>query len=110
MSESLWPYLVVILCGFLPTEIWRLLAVTLSRGLADDSEILFWVRAVASALLAAVVAKLVLSPGGALAGVPLPGRLAAIAAGLAGYRLARRSVLVGLAAGQATLVGVAWLA
>ncbi|HYF53462.1 MAG TPA: AzlD domain-containing protein [Salinarimonas sp.] len=109
MSEALWPYLLVILCGFLPTEIWRLLAVTLARGLADDSEILFWVRAVASALLAAVVAKVVLAPGGALAGVPLAGRLAALAAGLAGYYLVRRSVIAGLAVGQAVLVGIAWL-
>jgi len=109
MSEALWPYLVVIACGFLPTEVWRLMAVRLSRGLADDSEILFWVRAVASALLAAVVAKVVLAPGGALAEVPLAGRLAALAAGLAGYYLARRSVLAGLALGQAVLVGLAWL-
>jgi hypothetical protein len=109
MSEALWPYLIVIACGFLPTELWRILAVTLSRGLADDSEILFWVRAVASALLAAVVAKLVLGPGGALAGVPLAGRLAALAAGLAGFFAARRSVIAGLVAGQAVLVGIAWL-
>ncbi len=110
MSAELWPYLVVILCGFLPTEIWRLLAVTLSRGLPDDAEILVWVRAVASALLAAVVAKIVLAPGGALAGVPLPGRLLALAVGFAAYRLARRSLIAGMAAGQAVLMGLAWLA
>jgi branched-subunit amino acid transport protein len=109
MSEALWPYLVVIVCGFLPTEVWRFLAVTLSRGLSDESEILFWVRAVASALLAAVVAKIVVAPGGALAGVPLAGRLAALAAGLAGYYLVRRSVIAGILAGQAVLVTLAGL-
>jgi len=105
--DGWWPYLVVILCGFLPTEVWRLLAVTLSRGLSDESEILFWVRAVATALLAAVVAKLVVAPSGALAAVPLAGRLAAIAAGLLVYALARRSVIAGVVAGQVVLIAIA---
>ncbi len=70
-SGGLWPYLVVILFGFLPSEIWRWAAVFLVRGLSEDAEILVWVRAVATALLAGVVAKLLLSPSGALAVVPI---------------------------------------
>ncbi len=37
----------------------------LGRGIDENSEILVWVRAVASALLAGVVAKLTLTPTGA---------------------------------------------
>ena len=32
---GLWPYLVVVLVGFLPTELWRSLAVVVSRGLGS---------------------------------------------------------------------------
>lgn len=109
-SGGLWPYLVVILFGFLPSEIWRWAAVFLSRGLADDSEILVWVRAVATALLAAVVAKLLLSPNGALAVIPALWRWGALAAGVAGYFLLRRSVLAGVVVGEGVLILAGYLA
>lgn len=108
LAGAAWPYLLVILVGFLPTEVWRVLAVFLVRGLDEDSEILAWVRAVATTLLAGVVAKLLVTPSGALAEVPLPGRLAAVTAGLAAYALLRRSVISGVLVGEATLVAVAW--
>jgi hypothetical protein len=50
------PYLVLLLAGFLPTEIWRMLGLLVSRGIDEGSEILIWVRAVATAILAAVAA------------------------------------------------------
>ena len=62
------PYLVLLLVGFLPNEIWRLLGVWSARGIDEDSELIVWVRAVATAVLAAVIAKLTLVPPGALAG------------------------------------------
>lgn len=104
-TGGLWPYLVVILFGFLPSEIWRWLAVFLARGLREDAEILVWVRAVASALLAGVVAKLILSPNGALGAIPLGWRLAAMAGGVVGFYLMRRSILAGVLAGEAILIG-----
>jgi hypothetical protein len=106
MSGGLWPYLVVIVIGFLPTEIWRIAGVFAGRSLDENSEVLVWVRMVATALVAGVVAKLLLAPSGALAFVPLWGRLGALMAGLAVYALARRSVLVGLLAGELVLIGV----
>jgi hypothetical protein len=105
-----WPYLVLVLVGFLPNEIWRVLAVVLSSGLDENSEILTWVRAVATTLLAGVVAKLLLSPGGALAAVPFAGRLGSLAAGLAGFYAVRRSVIAGVLIGEAALVAIAWWA
>ena len=74
-----------ILVGFLPNEIWRWLGFVLARGIDEGSEILVWVRAVATAVLAAVIAKLIFFPPGALATVPLSVRLAAVAAGFAGF-------------------------
>ena len=104
-----WPYLVIILFGFLPSEIWRVLAVFLSRGIDEKSEILQWVRAVAITLLAGVIAKLLFTPSGALATVPLAGRVLPIALGVAAY-LATRSAIVGVLAGEAALIAIAWWA
>lgn len=104
-SGGLWPYLVVILFGFLPSEIWRWAAVFLAKGVREDAEILVWVRAVASALLAGVVAKLILTPTGALAAIPLFWRVASLLAGVAGFYLARRSILAGVLAGEVVLIG-----
>lgn len=108
-SGGLWPYLVVIIIGFLPTEIWRFAGVFAGRNLDENSEILIWVRLVATALVAGVVAKLLMFPSGALAVVPLWWRLGALCAGVAVYWLARRSVLVGLLAGEAVLIAAGLL-
>ncbi len=107
---GLWPYLIVVLVGFLPTEMWRSLAVVVSRGLDDDSEILVWVRAVASTLLAGVVAKLLYAPTGALAAVPFWGRGGAMLLGLAAFFAFRRSVVAGVLVGEAAVVLAALMA
>ena len=63
-AGGLWPYFALLLVGFLPNEIWRVLGLVLARGLDEDSEIVVWSRAVATAILAGVIAKLILfSPG-----------------------------------------------
>lgn len=102
------PYLVLILVGFLPNEIWRMLGIVAAHGLAEDSELLIWVRAVAIAVLAGVVAKIVLFPPSDLAGVPLAVRLTAIASGATAFALVRRSVFVGVSIGEAVLIAGAY--
>lgn len=106
---DLGPYLVLILVGFLPNEIWRMLGLVLAHGLDEGSELLIWVRAVATAILAAVVAQLVLFSSGALATIPLPMRLLAVGVGFLAYFLARRSVFAGVVVGEAVLIIGAWL-
>ena len=103
-SIELWPYVAMVLVGFLPNEVWRWLAVVMARGLDERSEIVVWVRAVATAILAGVIAKLTLFPPGALAAVPLPVRLASVAVGFGCFLLLRRSVLAGVAAGELVLI------
>ncbi len=97
------PYLVLVLVGFLPTEIWRVLGVVVARGIDEDSELVVWVRAVAVAVLAGVIAKLTLFPPAALATVPATVRVGAVAIGLLGFLLARRSVFAGVAIGEIAL-------
>ena len=109
-TGGLWPYLVVAIFGFLPTEVWRTLGVLAGRGLDENSEVFRWVRFVATALVTAVVAKLLLNAQGALAMVPLWGRLSAVLLGLAVMLLAKRSILLGLITGEAALIAVGYWA
>ncbi len=108
-DPMLYAYLLVILAGFLPTDVFRFAAVLFSRRIDEDSEMLVFVRAVATSLLAGVIARLVLAPTGDLAGVPLWIRLSTIAVGVAGYFLFRRSVLAGVLAAEIVIVGGAVL-
>jgi branched-subunit amino acid transport protein len=109
--SDLAPYLVLIAAGFLPNEVWRMLGVVVAHGLDESSELVVWVRAVATALLAGVVAKIVLFPPGGLAEVPLTVRLLAMAAGFVAFLIVRRSVLTGVLAGEAVLIlGALWFA
>jgi hypothetical protein len=101
---DLGPYLALALVGFLPNEIWRLLGIVIARGLDEGSELLVWVRAVATAVLAGIIAQLIITPPGALATVALAVRLGALFIGFLAYLAGRRSVFVGVLAGEVALV------
>jgi hypothetical protein len=103
MSE-LNAYLLLLLVGFLPSEIWRMLGFVAARRIADETELFLWVRSVAVAVLAGVIAKLILFPPGALASVPLLIRLGAIGCGFLAFLAVRRSVLAGVATGEVVLI------
>jgi len=47
--------LVLVIAGFLPNEVWRMLGLWLGAGVDEGSEILIWVRAVATAILAVII-------------------------------------------------------
>lgn len=97
-------YLALILAGFLPNEMWRWLGVVFARGMDEGSEILVWVRAVATAILAGVIAKLAIFAPGVLATVPTPVRLSAVGVGFLAFLAIRRSVFAGVIAGEIALV------
>src|SRR5262245_65939610 len=103
-AHELWPYVALVLVGFLPNEIWRALGLLLARGLNEDSEIVVWSRAVATAILAGVIAKLILFPSGSLVAIPLSVRVAAAVCGFATFFGLRRSVLAGVLVGEAVLL------
>ena len=98
------PYLVLVLVGFLPNEIWRAFGLVLARGLNEDSEIVVWSRAVATAILAAVIAKLILFPSGTLDNIPLAVRIAAAACGFVAFICIKRSVFAAVLVGEAILL------
>jgi membrane associated rhomboid family serine protease len=92
------PYAMLILVGYLPNEVWRVLGIVLAHGLDEDSQVIVFARATATAILTGVVGKLVIFAPGALASVSVTVRIGATALGLVAYVLARRSVLAGVVA------------
>jgi hypothetical protein len=107
MTFGMEPYLALVLLGFLPSEVWRWIGLAIGRGLDEESEIILWVRGVATALIAGVVARIVMLPPGALATVPLEFRLVALACGFLAFLFIRRSAFAGVLVGEAVLVGSA---
>ncbi len=99
-----WPYVFILFGGWLTTDGFRFLGVYFGGRIAEDSEALVAVRALATALVAAVIGNLVVFPSGALAEAPLWMRIASIAIGFAGYLALRRSVLLGILIGEAVLL------
>jgi Branched-chain amino acid transport protein (AzlD) len=103
-----WPYLLLIAVGFLPNEVWRMLGIVASRGIDEESEVIIWVRAIATATLTGVVSKIVVFAPGALGAVPLVVRLAAVATGIAAFFVMRGSVFASLVIGVAAILAGTW--
>jgi len=108
MSEAvvtLGPYLFIVLAGMLPTIVWRWIGVFAAGRLKQDDEIFVWVRAVANALVAGVIARLILFPTGALAATPTELRIGAAIVGLVAFLIAGSRIYVGVLAAEAVLIG-----
>jgi hypothetical protein len=104
-----WPFLFILVAGWLATDAWRFLGVYLGGRISENSDVLLLVRAVATALVAAVIANLIVFPGGALAATPLALRLAAAGAGFGAYILVGKRVVVGIAVAEAVFIA-GWFA
>lgn len=98
----------LLFAGFLSNEVWRVLGLVIGGGIDEGSEFLVWVRAVATAILAGVIAQILISPPGALATVPDVVRYGAVVAGFAVYLAARKSVFAGVVAGEIVVLGGKW--
>lgn len=97
-------YLAFFIAGFLVSEPWRWAGALLGRGIDPASEVFAWVRAVATAIVAALCARLIVFPTGVLADVGLGMRLAALVVGIAVYLLSGRRLGVGIAASLGVLL------
>ncbi len=101
------PIAAILLVAALPTHIWRWLGVLFAGRMDETSEVFVWVKAVATALVAALIAKLVLMPTGPLAALPVAVRCGAALLALAVYVVAGKRLAIGIAAGELALVA-AW--
>ena len=103
-----WPFLYILLVGWLPSDVWRAIGTVASGWIDPDGEWIVLVRAVANALVAAVIARIVFQPVGVLAEVPLAVRLAAFGLALVAYAGTGYRLFVGIVVGEALLL-VGWM-
>jgi hypothetical protein len=104
-----WPFLFILVAGWLPTDIWRFLGVALGGRMEEGSDLLVLVRAVATALVAAVVGNLVVFPGGALAATSLVLRVGSALVGFAAYLAGGKRMIVGIVTAETILCLGLWL-
>ena len=96
-------------CG-VGSYVWRGLGVWVADRIDVRGEWFRWVSCVAFAMIAGLVSRVVLLPVGELAHTTLWPRLAGVAIALIAYRVARKSMLVGVLTGAAALPLLEWLA
>lgn len=107
-ATALWPYLVVILAGFLPNEMFRIAAVLLSKRVDETSEFFSWIRIVATTLLAAVVSRLIYAPAASLSVIPIWIRIGSLAIGATAFFALRRSLVLAILVAETCFVSAAW--
>src|ERR1700749_1151964 len=100
--------LVLLLAGIIPNQIWRMLGLWFGGGIDEGSELLVWVRAVATAILAGVIAQIVVQPPGARARLPDVLRYGAGGAAFVVFLRARRSIFAGVVAGEVFMLAGKW--
>lgn len=100
--------LVLFIAGVIPNQIWRMFGLWFGSGIDEGSELLVWVRAVATAILAGVIAQIVVQPPGALASVPDALRYSAVLAGFLAFISIRKSILAGVVCGETVLLTGKW--
>ncbi len=98
--------LLILIVAILAHEPFRWLGLYLGHSIDAESEVFAWVRAVATALVAGLVTRLVLFPVGALNEVPLLIRLTAFAAGIGIYLGANRHLGAGVFGSAAILLAL----
>jgi branched-subunit amino acid transport protein len=104
-----WHALVVLLlAGVIPNQIWRMLGLWLGGGLDEGSDLLMWVKAVATSILAGVIAEILVRPPGALASVPDFLRYGALLVGFIVFMLTRRSIFAGVVSGEVVMLAGKW--
>ncbi|MFC7064729.1 AzlD domain-containing protein [Brucella rhizosphaerae] len=103
-SDWWWPFIFILLAGALPTYLFRVMGVIVGGRVREDSEVLVFVRCVATALVAGVIAQLILYPNGELANSPMWLRVGSAAYGFVAYLIAGKRLLVGILVAEALLV------
>jgi branched-subunit amino acid transport protein len=96
----------LVIAAALGTYLWRGLGVLLSGRIKVNSELFNWVACVAYAMVAGLISRIVIVPGGMLAQTALAERLVACALAVAAYYLSRRNLLVGVGAGVAAIMAM----
>jgi branched-subunit amino acid transport protein len=86
------------------TYCWRLFGVLAARRMRADSPLLLWVRAVATALIAALVVRFVYAPSGLLADTAFSSRACALLAAVLGYFVFGKRIEAGVGSAAAVFI------
>ncbi len=89
------------------TYFWRGFGVAIGGRIDPKGWVFEWFACVAYAVLAALVVRLIVFPGGELTGIPLAARLGAAALALAVYFASRRSIFFGCLSGALAIAATA---
>lgn len=98
--------LIMTTISLLAHEPWRWIGMFLGCNIDIQSEIFRWVRAVSTALVAALVMRLLIFPAGALQTVPLGVRVLGMAGGLAAFMFGGRRISHGVMVAAVVLVAL----
>ena len=107
--DGLGIWLTLAIAGTAANDIWRMAGIWLSRGADPHAPLMLWVKDVSTALVAALVARMLLLPTGELAAIGGAVRFLAFGAGLAAYVLSRRNLAIGLACAEAIFFLAHWV-
>jgi hypothetical protein len=99
-----WPFFFILIAGWLATDAWRFLGVYFGGRIPEEAGLLVLVRAVATALVAAVIGNLIVFPSGALAATSLALRVGAAAAGFLAYLFLGKRILAGIVVAEVVLL------
>ncbi len=103
IGSGLTSFLFLVAVAVLVHEPLRWAGYAVGRRLNPDDEIFKWVKAVSTSLVAALAARLLLFPSGALAGIPLWLRVGAFALGLVVFFRTQLTAWKGVCAGAALI-------
>ena len=93
----------LIAISFLAHEPWRWLGLYLGRHVVVDGELFNWIKAVSTALVSALVIRLILFPPEGLGEMSLAARLTGIVTGIGVFWITGRHVALGVGAGGIAL-------
>ncbi|WP_342642211.1 AzlD domain-containing protein [Rhodoligotrophos ferricapiens] len=99
-------WLFILTIGVITTYSWRLLGVLLVRRLDPQGTSLLLVRSIATALVSALVMKLMIAPPGVLATTQIVNRFLALAVGAAFVFTLKRHQPLAIAAALLTLIAL----
>ncbi|HVG04270.1 MAG TPA: AzlD domain-containing protein [Burkholderiaceae bacterium] len=111
MSNAGLGYLSLLVIGCAAgTYLWRALGVAVAGRLDPDGEIFSWMGAVALAMIAGLVARMLVEPVGVLATTSLAERMGATGcAAVMYFAVTRRNLLAGVLGGCVAIVALQWL-
>jgi hypothetical protein len=101
-------WITLLVAGTAANDIWRFTGTWLSRGVDPSGPLMTWVKDVSTALVAALIVRLLILPTGEFAAVKGAVRYTAFAAGIAAYILSRKSLAAGLVAAEVAFFLTDW--